>query len=61
MDFQTVFETLGIKVEKLDKNYTPEEYGKKLIQHFYNGSDVSYSTYTSQNDLNKYVVIGKGV
>lgn len=61
MDFQTVFETLGIEVERLDQNYTPEEYGKKLIQNFYNGSDISYSTHTLQNDLNRYIVIGKVV
>lgn len=59
MDFEKIFDTLEIEVQKLEPNYTPDDYGRKLMQNVYNQNDVSYSTYTSQNNMNEYVFTGK--
>lgn len=45
-DYYDIFDILGIKVEPLSKNYTPEQYGKKLMAGCQSASGVSYSAGT---------------
>ncbi len=52
--YYQLFMTLGISVESLPLNYTPEEYGRKLLSLNQYQQGVSYSNstdyvYTSQN------------
>lgn len=45
-DYTKVFEYLGINVVPLDDNYSPDEYGKKLMASGLNVADVSYAATT---------------
>ena len=46
IDFYNAYKVLGIEVEPIEKNYTPERYGKKLMASSRNCKQVSYSNET---------------
>ena len=51
--YYQAFRDLGIKVEPLPSNYTPEEYGRRLLSMSQSEYGVSYAASTSTD----YVVI----
>lgn len=48
-DFYQVFQDLGIQVEPLQENYSPDAFGKNLMASVHFGNGVSYSSYTEVN------------
>ena len=45
-DYYNIFNILDIKVEPLSVNYSPEQYGKRLMADCQSASGVSYSAGT---------------
>ena len=46
-NFQEFFDVLGIKPEPVDEYYTPDAYGKKLMDSIYSYEGVIYSDSTT--------------
>ena len=52
-DYTKLFESMGIKVVSLDDNYSPDEYGKRLLASSFNVADISYAATTTLTDNNQ--------
>ena len=52
-DYEKTFESLGIPIGELPKNYTPDEFAKEMLKDFPKPSGVSYSTQTNINTNSK--------
>lgn len=50
MDYEKVYEQLGIVVEKLPMSYNPDTYAKHTLGKYENIKGVSYTTTTSYRE-----------
>lgn len=46
IDYEKLFDKLDIKVEPLDENYNPEDFGKRLMSQYKKEDGVIYSSST---------------